>query len=104
MYVACVEGFDHREFLLLEEICGGSACSDFGEYRIIDPGSKKILLDKESYIEADEFGVDKDDLDSKATEMGNRFNHEQRNIKAARKILGYTPPLLPLINKFCCGK
>ncbi len=104
MYVACIEGFDHKQYLLLEETCGGSVCSDFGEYRIIDPSSKKILLDKESYTVADEIGVKKDDLNSKTNEMQKRFNHEQKNIKAAKKILGYTPPLLPLINKFCCGK
>lgn len=101
LYAACVTGFDGKEYLLLQETCGGSGCLDFGEYRIIDPISKKILLAEEPFSAEDELDVPQDD--SKVARLSKLHNRAQRNIKAARKLLGYTPPLLPLINKFCCN-
>lgn len=101
--VACVKSFAGMEYLLLEETCSGSGCSDFGEYRIIDPSNKKIILNGKPFTAEDEIDVPNDS--SKIAEMTRLANHESRNIKEATKILGYTPPLLTLfINKFCCTK
>lgn len=100
--VACVKNFDDKEYLLLEEMCGGSGCSDFGEYRIIDPISKKIVLGNEPFTSEDEVDVSVDE--GNMADHIRVFNHEKRNRKAAQKILGYNPPLLKLfVKKLCCS-
>lgn len=75
LHVSCAKAVNHNDYLLLQEICGGSACTDSGEYKIIDSKTKKFVLDK-------------------------RANAEE-NAREAKKILGYIPSA-PLEDEFCC--
>ncbi|RUR04847.1 hypothetical protein [Legionella sp. km772] len=100
--VACVDSIDNKKYLLLQERCGGSACSETGEYRIIDPHTRAFLLGKKPFTAEDEEGMDEFADDLKGAYEVRRFNHEEKNVAEATQILGYAPPER-LINNFCCS-
>ncbi|RUR08615.1 hypothetical protein [Legionella sp. km772] len=100
--VACVDSIDNKKYLLLQERCGGSGCSDIGEYRIIDPKTRAILLGKKPFTAEDEEGMDEFADDSTRVYELRRINHEEKNVEEATQILGYAPPN-QLINNFCCS-
>lgn len=100
--IACVEGADKKEFLLLQERCGGSACSNYGEYKVIDPVSKRILLNQSFMTDSDDTSEKFDpEVDDKVAFGEKQSRYGKRNAKAVKKILGYLPPE-SLANAFCC--
>ena len=87
--LACVQDNAKRDYLLLEEMCGGSGCTYEGTYTLIDHITKKILVEYTPLPQKNFRGNKLDDLDR-------RVAHEKKNHKQIANIIGYEPPYLPL--------
>ena len=113
--VACIEGRNHQEYLVMRERCSGSGCTEDGEYYLIDAQKKKLLLKRKPFIAEDEKGIREyyvSECEKEGIEVNEEafstfedhlrtFNHQQRNFKDFKKILGFMPPE-ELTNVFCC--
>lgn len=86
--LACVQDQRNRNFLLLEEMCGGSGCSDEGTYTLIDPNTKKALV-KYTPMPLHHSSGDKYEYLVRLAE------YEKKNHEQIAKIIGYAPPYLP---------
>ncbi|MGQ3892344.1 hypothetical protein [Legionella sp. CNM-4043-24] len=102
--VACIKDKKNKELLLLEEICGGSFCSDDGFYTLFDPSTKKMLV-KYRPLPSSKLYEDIDDDPGEVHAKVRRSDHEQDNHKKIAKVLGYAPPYLPdSKDTFCCNQ
>jgi len=90
-------------YVLLQERCSGSVCTDEGQFRVIDPYTKKIIINEQPMTTEDQHGTE--GLDDNMASKISISNHDFRNQKLVERFLG-TP--LPIVrkskDKFCCNK
>ena len=99
--VACIQTGAKNDFLLIEEFCSGSACSEEGVYAVYDPKNKKMLI-KSKFIPPKDYKHKYSEYEHEDDQLRN-FEHQ--NYEQVAKLIGYEPPYLPNHPKtFCCNR
>ena len=99
--VACIQSNTNHRFLLMEEMCGGSVCTDAGVYALFDPTTKKMLVKYNPMPLNNDSDIDDDP--GQVEFKVRLYELEQKNHQQIAKFLGYEPPYLPRSKaQFCC--